>query len=207
VTPDNPRDVLQIGSASIATLSSALVVHSFAGEQRFLCVPLCVLVSSTSDSADLQSRTAILSFVAAFFLVRFRVHEANRKEEVVEQKLENGSAPGPEDHKLEPAQTIMPLPYMSIWSANPQLEQVGPLRKGKPPTHLLENCHTLCMILSVAGFVLAMIGTICYIWAMLPRSSKILSTVTIGVSIFASTGALTLPQSFSPLSPSHTNYS
>lgn len=141
----------------------------------------------------------MLSFVAAFFLVRFRVHEADQKEKVAEEKLENGS-PGPEDHKLEHAQKIV---VSEVWSSNPRLEQVGPLRRGNPPTHLLENCHTLCMILSVVGFVLVMVGIMCYVWAMLPRSSIVLSTVAIGLSIIASGVALTLPENMSLFYPSH----
>ncbi|EKM53385.1 uncharacterized protein PHACADRAFT_186064 [Phanerochaete carnosa HHB-10118-sp] len=187
VTPGDNDSISGARSASAATLSSALVVHSFAA----------------GSNTDRGSLTAILSFVAAFFLVRFRVHEANQQEIKVEQKLENGSAPGPENHKLEPGQTIPPLSGVPVWSANPTLEQVGPLRRGKPPTHLLENCHTLCMILSVVGFVLAMVGIMSYVWAMLPWSSRVLSTVTIGLSVVSSVVAVLLPQNVSILSPSH----
>ncbi|GJE91364.1 hypothetical protein PsYK624_075140 [Phanerochaete sordida] len=170
VTPSGDDGVSGITKASAATLSSALVVHSFA---------------------------AILSFIAAFFLVRFRVHEANKQETKAEQKLEAGPKPGQSAEK--PGPTVPP----EIWSANPRLEQVGPLRRGKPPVHLLENCHTLCMVLSLVGFVLAMVGIMCYVWAMLPRSSIVLSTVAIGLSVMLSAMALSLPQSVSLMAPSH----
>ena len=57
--------------------------------------------------------------------------------------------------------------------------------------------------LSVVGFALAMVGIVCYVWAMLPRSSIILSMVAIGLSLIASLGALVLPQDFTLFSPSH----
>ncbi|GJE91372.1 hypothetical protein PsYK624_075220 [Phanerochaete sordida] len=178
VTPTDPSSISSVGRASAATLSSSLVVHTFA---------------------------AILSFVAAFFLVRFRVYEASRQESKAEQKLESG--PGPEDHKLTEAQKIdagaLPPPDAPIWSARPTLQQVGPLRRGKPPTALLEACHSLCMVLAAAGFALAMVGIVCYAWAMLPRSSVVLSMLAIGLSLVASLGALVLPQDFTIFSPSH----
>lgn len=147
--------------------------------------------------------------MAAFFLVRFRLHEANRQEHKAEHSAGQNGAPsaqpdrkandGAESNSDKTSQTVEP----PIWSSNPQLEQVGPFRRGKPPTHLLEACHTLCMIFAVLGFILAMVGVLCYVWAMLPRSSQVLSTVAIGVCLIASTAAILLPQSFSLLAPVH----
>lgn len=166
VTPSSDTKISRISSASVATLSSALVIHSFA---------------------------AILSFVAAFFLVRFRVHEASRQEHKAEHKLEAGA------HR----DTKSPSAPPGIWSSNPRLEQVGPLRRGSPPTHLLESCHTLCMVLAAVGFVLAMAGILCYVWACLPTSSIVLSTVAITLSLLAATAALVLPENVSMLYPVH----
>ena len=139
---------------------------------------------------------AILSFTAAFFLVRSRVKEASRQELKVEIKeavhRSNGHSNGnPLDTSQAHDSSGLPegvdvsqlsgaeldqlkeqVLNQPIFSADPRLEAVGPFRRGKPPTHLLESCHTLCMLLSVLGFIMAMVGVLCYGWAMLPRSSS-----------------------------------
>ena len=159
--------------------------------------------------------TAILSFVAAFFLVRFRLHEASKQEHKQEHMLAEQQAahkavydPDPSDEKPangdaaehKPALHAPPPP---IFSSNPHLEQVGPLRRGQPPTHLLEACHTVCMLISVLGFAMAMIGVLCYVWEMLPRSSGVLSTVCIGFCVTAAGVAICMPQSLSVFAPVH----
>ena len=140
--------------------------------------------------------------MAAFFLVRFRLHEASRQEVKAEHPADHKT-----DHPDQAAGSVSeknPKPGDApIWSANPQLDQVGPLRRGKPPTHLLEICHTLCMIFSVLGFILAMVGVLCYAWAMLPVSSQVLCTVSIGVCLSTSVIAIFLPQSVSLFAPVH----
>lgn len=147
--------------------------------------------------------TAILSFTAAFFLVRFRLHEASRQEHKIEHQLENGSAPRPSTdskaHTASPPSPPSPPLQPAIFSADPRLEQVGPFRRGQPPTHLLENCHTLCMVLAVVGFVLALAGALCYVWAMLPLSSSILASAFLGLCLTAAVGAIFLPQGYSLL--------
>ena len=45
-----------------------------------------------------------------------------------------------------------------------------------PPIKLLSRCHTLCVIMTGLGFILAVTGILAYAWTNLPRS----------VSIFAS---------------------
>ena len=171
--------------------------------------------------------TAILSFVAAFFLVRFRVNEASRQELKVEikeaiersnggDKSKNDDAPDASNiaeklKHIDPEQLghIDPSQLKNfdidppIFSSNPEIEAVGPFRRGKPPLHLLEACHTLCMLLSVVGFIMAMVGVLCYVWAMLPSSSRILSTTCLGVCIVSSLLAIFLPQGISLLSPSY----
>ena len=135
--------------------------------------------------------TAILSFVAAFFLVRFRLHEAVHKE--YEAELSGGSpkvfvgstsqnpSPRVSISNADPAGTtlsqksstegptinhIEPPPRM-VYSTNPHLEQVGPWRGNAPPMRLLQNCHALCMMLSMVGFVPAIAGAMMYVWTML----------------------------------------
>ncbi|THG97544.1 hypothetical protein EW026_g4475 [Hermanssonia centrifuga] len=149
VTPDDKNDVSSIAEAANVGLASALVVHVFA---------------------------AIMSFIAAFFLVRFRLHEATHDE----IKAERGESPKPSEY----------AGLQVIFTTDPHLEQVGPLSRGAPPIHLLKNCHTLCMLASMVGFALAMFGTMCYIWDQLPLSASIFSTACVGLCCVASIGAI-----------------
>ncbi|THH28910.1 hypothetical protein EUX98_g5292 [Antrodiella citrinella] len=104
VPSDDGTPLRPVEQAANAGLAGALVIHVFA---------------------------AILSFFAAFFLIRYRLREAKREE----SKVEEGSPEKSTDSH-------------NIFSANPHLEPFGPFHRGNPPTHLLENCHTLCMWLS-----------------------------------------------------------
>lgn len=122
------------------------------------------------------------------------MHEASREEHKVEHKLNNENA------SLASSEHETSLP---IFSANPHIEEVGPFRRGQPPTQLLEHCHTLCMILAAVGFVLAKLGVICYVWAMLPLSARVVATVCMGLCLTGFVGVIILPPSFSPDSPSY----
>ncbi|KAI0795154.1 hypothetical protein C8Q75DRAFT_531374 [Abortiporus biennis] len=141
-TPDDSPDAFsnlrQSEIAANATLTGALVVHVYA---------------------------AILSFFAAFFLVRYRLKEATVEEfkvEVTQKSADDiGSRP--------------------IVSTNPHLETVGFFRRGQPPFRFLEYCHSLCMWLAAIGFILALCGVICFAWARFPKSVSIFASVCAGV--------------------------
>ncbi|KAH9920903.1 uncharacterized protein B0H18DRAFT_1022596 [Fomitopsis serialis] len=147
VDDDTPES--RTRSAANAILAGALVIH------------LCA---------------AIISFLAAFFLVRYRLKEA-AKEEI---KIETGITPTSSKSALK----------TGIWTANPHLEEMGPFRRGGPPTRLLEHLHTLCMWLAVVGFALALAGALCYTWARLSRSASIFASACMAVSWFAALGAV-----------------
>lgn len=110
--------------------------------------------------------TAILAFIGAFFLIRYKFKEA-RHDEI---KAEGGVSPVP---SIDGASN---QPIAAIWSADPHIEQVGPFRRGNPPTHLLDRCHSVCMGLAATGFVLALIGVMFFVWARLPWSSGIFAS-------------------------------
>ncbi|KAJ7125138.1 hypothetical protein C8R44DRAFT_619677 [Mycena epipterygia] len=100
---------------------------------------------------------AIISFMGAFFLVRYNLKEA--KEEQREQSL------------------VQYLSLQPVWTTNPHLEQVGPFQK-KPPTHLLSRCHNLCILLTFAGFALALLGIVAFAWAQNPISVGVVTSVS-----------------------------
>lgn len=139
--------------AANACLAGALVVHVFAGVGPSFVTPPNLLTVSF---------LAILSFFAAFFLIRYRLREATREELKVELS--------------DPLQKNQP-----IFSSNPHLETVGPFRRGQPPIFLLENCHTLCMVLSGIGFILALAGVLCFAWARMPVSVSVFASACMGV--------------------------
>ncbi|KAJ7270027.1 hypothetical protein B0H12DRAFT_1004441, partial [Mycena haematopus] len=115
---------------------------------------------------------AIISFMGAFFLVRYNLKEAK------EEEREVGLAPGPTSSSLSPFQLRRPrtedsltdyLRLQPVWTTNPHLEQVGPFHKS-PPTHLLSRCHSLCILLTFVGFGLALLGILAYAWVQNPIS-------------------------------------
>ena len=133
--PVNPTRSTYVNQIANAALTGALVMHVFA---------------------------AILSFLAAFFLIRYKLAVAKQ------QDVESGMA--------ETRQPSMDPGMPKIFSSNPHLEQVGPFRRGEPPTHLLDHCHTLCMWLAMMGFVLSFAGLICFTWSRLAWSGAIFAS-------------------------------
>jgi hypothetical protein len=165
-----------------------------------------------------SGRLAILSFIAAFFLVRFRVHEATHEEVKAELGVTSATS---DSHKEQPGtdsnenaenghgtadNSVGNFPTTAanvpIFSTNPHLEQVGPFSKHEPPIVLLDHCHLLCMFLSMIGFVLAMLGIMCYVWARLPLSARVVSSAFGGFSIALGFAAIFVPTSFAPISAS-----
>ena len=175
---------------------------------------------------------AIMSFFAAFFLIRYQLAVAKQEERRVESEckpsesdLESGAGPGPprqtstlagtggggasrdaerarsddgddNDGDSPARESTLTDPGMpAIFSSNPHLEQVGPFRRGQPPTGMLEHCHTLCMGLAAAGFVLALVGVGCLGWSRLALSGSAFASGCLGVCCVASLAAFFWPRS------------
>ncbi|KAI0718973.1 hypothetical protein C8T65DRAFT_737000 [Cerioporus squamosus] len=159
-----------------ATLTGALVVHVFA---------------------------AILSFLAAFFLIRYKLTVAKREERKVESGLAgsatnvhpNGSGSGSGTADANASCTTTASSTQPIWSSNPHLEQVGPFRRGQPPTHLLDHLHSVCMWLSIVGFVLALAGVLCFAWSRLALSGGVFASVCMVVCLVTGVAAVFWPAS------------
>jgi len=144
--PDDKTNASAITKVTNAGLSGALVVHVYA---------------------------SIISFLGAFFLVRYKVREA------VKQELKVEGAP------LTPSSTFSSS-RPGIFSRNPHLVQMGPFAESIPPINLLRHCHTLCIWLAAIGFVLALMGVICFSWQRLPFSVSVFSSVCGGACFVAS---------------------
>ena len=153
--------------------------------------------------------SAIISFLAAFALIRYKLKEAKKEELKVEgfayaspisaeaQSIAQEGTddkPSCSDPKLSNHPSTVDLadptfpPILShhytpinipIFTTDPHLEQVGPFRTRQPPTGLLERAHTLCISMATVGFVLIMIGIVFWVWAQLPRSVSVAATAVV----------------------------
>jgi len=154
----------------------------------------------------LHASSAIVSFLGAFFLINYKVHEA-RKEEfrveggVIVEPLADVEKPPVVTRVHTFASNTDPLPGPiavnelgdpPVWSTNPHLIQVGPFHR-QPPTNVLERCHSLSVFLASVGFALAMTGIGCFAWARHARSASIFCTVWIAISVTLSVGSFIVP--------------
>jgi len=76
-----------------------------------------------------------------------------------------------------------------VWSANPHIEQVG-LFSRPPPTRLLGRCHLLCIIFAIVGFLLALVGTVCYAWDSQPVGVSVFATTCVSICVISVIGIL-----------------
>lgn len=152
------------------------------------------------SSVDLDC-SAIISFLAAFVLVRYRLHEV-KEETGTLGDIQVTNSPASESARVEDGKshaegfahlrdevvtevngtpsdaTSKPRSGASeqrILSSHPHLVQVGPLL-GEPPTHIIERCHALCVFLSAVGFILALMGITTFAWARFSRSVQVVAT-------------------------------
>lgn len=152
---------------------------------------------------------AILSFLASFVLVRYKLEEAKKEEAKAEGHLPSPShtqsqhtLPHPLTRRKQstksqaqpdvektadqtPGLQRVRSPSMysdPVYSCNPRLEQVYGFTK-HPPTDLMRRCHGLCIFLATVGFALALMGTVCYAWAVQPTSVAVFSTAIMGLCL------------------------
>ncbi|KAF9501370.1 hypothetical protein BDN71DRAFT_1380121 [Pleurotus eryngii] len=165
--PDPDDDSTRLEQASNAGLIGALVVHVNA---------------------------AILSFLAAFFLIRYKVKQAGKQE----LKAQAAAMADPVHGDMKaflPSQSrhsTESSPEPPILSTNPELVQVGPFRRNAP-IHILGRFHSLCIQLSFIGFALALMGIICFAWAKHPLSVSVFVTIAMGASLLSGAAILVWP--------------
>ncbi|KAF8911489.1 hypothetical protein CPB84DRAFT_920207 [Gymnopilus junonius] len=151
----------------------------------------------------MHSNAAIMSFSAFFFLVRYKLKVASMEEaktetdkykqkalvesstsitlEDVERGLQTKRRGKNWEHETDPVPGMILMnssfnqDSKPIFSSNPHLVQVGPFR-GSPLIHLLGQCHSLCVVLTIIGFILDLMGILCYAWDRLPLSVAVSSS-------------------------------
>lgn len=165
-------------------------------------IPIVVLELSHAHS----SYVAVLSFLGAFLLIRHKLKEATREEMIAEGiKLVNSPLEGSSIKDVErDAKSTMHNPVINgtarsalaqnkqgsysmeppVVSAHPRVEQVG-LFRSNVSSHLLGRTHALCVFLAAAGFILAIVGIICYAWAFQPVAVSVFASTCLGVSLLA----------------------
>ncbi|EJD46868.1 hypothetical protein AURDEDRAFT_123711 [Auricularia subglabra TFB-10046 SS5] len=127
--------------------------------------------AALSASLILESFSAVISFLGAFVLVRYKLKEAT--EEEAEQSAQETGA--------------------STWSRDPHLVQeywgvLSPRRSDKePPIILLERAHTMSIASAFTGFVTGALGTVAYTWAMQPLSVAVATSATLGLCLVLGT--------------------
>jgi hypothetical protein len=67
-----------------------------------------------------------------------------------------------------------------VFSANPHVEQVVPFMSNISYHQLLSRTHAICVFLAAVGFVLALVGIICYSWALQPNAVSIFASACLG---------------------------
>lgn len=151
---------------------------------------------------------AIISFLAAFRLILYKLTVAQKGEKIEENlvhslKPKSLNDPGRSqttpyaDNLLRPVRR--PFSVKSplsgdkvIGSTISRLVQVGPFQR-PPPTELLARCHSLCIFLSFFGFLLVLVGSISFTWDQLPRSIAISTSISMVFCLVAATLIIIFP--------------
>ncbi|KAI9568782.1 hypothetical protein HD554DRAFT_2328364 [Boletus coccyginus] len=149
--------------------------------------------------------SAVLSFLGAFLLIRYKLKEATREEMIAEgikmvhsplrssviQDVEQGpiditsngatAASAAERNEVNGSYPVEP----PIISSHPHVEQVGLFGKWNVPSHLLSRTHALCVCLAAGGFILAIVGILCYAWASHPTAVSVFATTCLGGAVLS----------------------
>jgi len=187
--PSSNKILSGAGLLSNICFMGALVIHTHAGESSFAILTF---------QRRFISLAAIISFLGAFFLVRYKLAVAQKEEKEAEierinspisiSSTENarGSATSPDadDLRKNPVSGRARVNSLFsgdqiIWTTHPHLVQVGPFQR-QAPTELLARCHALCLFLSFLGFVLTLIGLISFAWDQLPLSVSAFASASMG---------------------------
>ncbi|KAF8554256.1 hypothetical protein OG21DRAFT_1412899, partial [Imleria badia] len=165
--------LISVITTFFATTEAAMLVNSKPATEDLNNIVLQVSNATLLGALILHAYASVLSFLGAFLLISYKLREATREEMIVEgialvesplTKSTNGLIP------MEPP----------IFSANPHIEQVVPFMSNISSHQLLSRTHAICVFLAALGFVLALVGIICYSWALQPNAVSIFASVCLG---------------------------
>ena len=119
-------------------------------------------------------RTAIISFLAAFFLISFTIREATHDLTLELDRTDSLHSANGEHHHHHHVRE------RSVTKHDTRVVQVCRFNWTLPPIQLLERCNHLCMLFTAIGFILEIMAILCLAWD------------TMGVSVSAFATGLTL---------------
>ena len=70
-----------------------------------------------------------------------------------------------------------------VFSTIPHFEQVTSFASNITSHRVLNRTHAVCIFLAAVGFVLAIIGILCYSWALAPKSVGIFTSACLGFAL------------------------
>ena len=109
-----------------------------------------------------------------------QTHTNNDVQSTMHKFVTYGTATStPERNKRNAVYPVEP----PIFSADPHIEQVVSFMSNVPSHRLLSRTHALCVFLAAAGFILAIVGILCYAWALQPRVVSIFASTCLGVAV------------------------
>ncbi|KDQ52837.1 hypothetical protein JAAARDRAFT_39818 [Jaapia argillacea MUCL 33604] len=180
-----------------ASVESTLIGSAVSDDPSKASVSLKVAQASLMGALVMHASAAVISFLAAFLLIRFKLTEAKNQEakvtitDFVQSPVDlekNDSSEGianghdrqssarnpkvPQSHPTEPP----------LFSSDPHLETVG-LFRAQPQTHLLSRCHGLCIWLAAGGFSLALVGIVAMSWSLMPQSVAVFTSTCMVVCL------------------------
>ncbi|KDQ52793.1 hypothetical protein JAAARDRAFT_39781 [Jaapia argillacea MUCL 33604] len=184
-----------------ASVESVLVGSAIPDDPRKASASLKLADASLLGALVMHSSAAVISFLAAFLLIRFKLTEAKKQEAKITGLVQspvslekNDSNNEGTDNERDSNQSSArnpeaPQPRTSeppLFSSDPHLETVG-LFHPQPQAHLLSRCHALCIWLASGGFILALVGIVAMSWSLMPRS---VATFTSACMIVCIVGAV-----------------
>ena len=138
-------------------------------------MPFSSLSSNTNNNNANSKPTAIISFLAAFFLISYTIHEAR-----LELKLDldrtdsyNSLSSQHQHHTHQRERSVMKhdARIVNVCRFDPTL----------PPIRLLERRNHLCMFLTALGFTLEIMAIPCFAW---DRMGVFVAAFASGLTLF-----------------------
>jgi len=81
-----------------------------------------------------------------------------------------------------------------LWSSNPHIEQAPYFyhspSSSRPPSSLLQKTHSIAILTATLGFILSIVGMLCYTWSQQARSVGIFSSAVVGGCLVFGLGVL-----------------
>jgi len=199
---DSLQLITVITTFFVATEASFLVITIPSRTDPALSIAGQVANIGLISALVIHGHSAVISFLGAFCLIRYKLDVAQKDEEKIEKQLFNSPTSYDSDKVRGRVRVNSPLSGdQIIWSTNPHLVQVGPFQ-GPPPSLLLARCHFLCVILSFIGLVLALMGAISMAWDRLPLIVSIFPIIWTSLCLLSALMILIIP----PTKSSHIYY-